>query len=70
MIDVSNEWRDFANNDSESVSRSRVGAAQNLLYDTANLETITVGRKGSSMTQESNLPTSNNRISQVIFLFF
>ena len=69
MIDVGNEWRDFTNSDSDSVSRSRVGAAQSLLYDTANLETITVGRKGSNMTHDPSHPTSNHAISQVLFLF-
>lgn len=68
MIDVSSEWRDFGN-DSDSPSKSRVGAAQSLLYDTANLETVILGKISSNMSNEPSLPKSNHRISQVLFLF-
>lgn len=68
MIDVSSEWRDFGN-DSDSPSKSRVGAAQSLLYDTANLETIVMGKISSNMSNGSSLPKPINRISQVLFLF-
>ena len=68
MIDVSSEWRDFGN-DSDSPSKSRVGAAQSRLYDTANLETVIMGKISSSMSNESSLSKSNHRTSQVPISF-
>lgn len=43
MIDVSSEWRTFADDDSGK-SVGRVGAAENLLFDHTNLETMTTFR--------------------------
>jgi hypothetical protein len=67
MVDVSSEWRDFGS-ESNSVSMNRVGAAQNLLYDTDNLETMTIGTSTGSLNG-SNQPKFNKNINQVIFLF-
>ena len=67
MVDVGSEWRDFGS-ESNSVSMNRVGAAQNLLYDTDNLETITIGTDTRSLNG-SDQQKYNKKTSQVIFLF-
>jgi len=66
MIDVSSEWRDFGN-DSESKSSSRVGAAQNLLFE--NLETTTSVGTGAGAVNEFGQQKYGKKMSQVIFLF-
>jgi len=70
MVDVSTEWRTFGN-DSEQKSKStnRVGAAQSLLYNDENLETMTsVGTSAGALDDFGKQKYGKN-ISQVIFLF-
>lgn len=69
MIDVGSEWRTFGN-ESNSVDMTRVGAAQNLLYGTDNLETATsFTAKSERAAEEIGTKKHGNKISQVIFLF-
>ncbi|CAF0761357.1 unnamed protein product, partial [Didymodactylos carnosus] len=51
MIDVGSEWRTFSN-DSESKDMSRVGAAENPLFDGEGLETIMSPGTGSAALDE------------------
>ncbi|CAF0904348.1 unnamed protein product [Rotaria sordida] len=64
MIDVSSEWRDFGN-ESDSKDKSRVGSAQSLLYDSANLETTTSIGKGAGALDELGKQKYNKKISQI-----
>jgi transcription initiation factor TFIIIB Brf1 subunit/transcription initiation factor TFIIB len=67
MIDVGSEWRTFGN-ESDSVDMTRVGAAQNLLYNTDNLETTT-SFTAKRTVEETVQPKYGKKFSQVIFLF-
>jgi transcription initiation factor TFIIB len=68
MIDVGSEWRTFAS-ESDSVDMNRVGAAENRLYDFNSLETTTsfVPKRTFAAPVQSKF---ENKISQVIFLFY
>ncbi len=68
MIDVSSEWRDFGNETAPSQT-SRVGAAQNPLYDNDNLETTTSVGTGAGALDERGHQKYGKKTSQVIFLF-
>lgn len=62
MIDVSSEWRTFADDDTGK-SVGRVGAAENLLFDHTNLETMTAFRPKIEFKGQTKFP------QKVIFLF-
>jgi len=62
LIDVSSEWRTFADDDTGKAV-GRVGAAQNLLFDQVNLDTST------TFSPKSALNGRQKPQGQVIFLF-
>lgn len=67
MIDVSAEWRVFEN-DSDSKNASRVGAAQNFLYDHDTFEIQTLPGKKTIASSTLEIPKPKAIISQVRFL--
>lgn len=68
MIDVSSEWRNFAN-DTETRPVGRTGAAENLLYDHMSLETMTSVGTGAGAVDEFGRQKYNKKSSQVLFPF-
>ena len=66
MIDVSSEWRTFAN-DKESTDMTRVGAAEDPTMDGNDLST-TIGRAtGSAGFDANGVPIYRNRGNAVIY---
>jgi transcription initiation factor TFIIB len=64
MIDVGSEWRTFSN-DSDSKDMSRVGAAENSLYDGNHLETVISSGTGAGALDEHGNQRYNNGPRQV-----
>lgn len=62
LVDVSSEWRTFADDDTGKAA-GRVGAAENLLYDHTNLDTMTTFKPKTSVNSRQTFH------GQVIFLF-
>jgi transcription initiation factor TFIIIB Brf1 subunit/transcription initiation factor TFIIB len=69
MIDVSSEWRDFGN-ETGSKTTSRVGAAQNLLYDNDDLGTTKSVGTGAGARDDFGRQKYSKKSSQVLFHFF
>jgi transcription initiation factor TFIIB len=69
MVDVGSEWRTFAN-DKDSKDMSRVGAAENPLFDGDNLETVMSVGTGAGALDEFGNQKYGNGSRQVYFVFF
>lgn len=65
MVDVGSEWRTFSN-DKDSKDMSRVGAAENPLFDGDNLETVMSVGTGAGALDEFGKQKYSNGPRQVI----
>jgi len=68
MVDVGSEWRTFSN-DKDSKDMSRVGAAENPLYDGDNLETVMSLGTGAGALDEFGKQKYSNGPRQVSLFF-
>lgn len=64
MIDVGSEWRTFSN-DKDSKDMSRVGAAENPIFGSDNLETVVSMGTGPGAVDEFGKQKYNNGPRQV-----
>ena len=64
MIDVGSEWRTFSN-DKESKDMSRVGGAENPLFEGDNLETFMSAGTGAAAVDEFGKQKYSNGPRQV-----
>jgi hypothetical protein len=67
MVDVGSEWRTFSN-DKDSKDMSRVGAAENPLFDGDNLETVMSLGTGAGALDEYGKQKYSNGPRQVYFV--
>jgi hypothetical protein len=68
MIDVSERWP-TSQDSADAKDRSRVGAAENLLYGSTDLATMTTTANIRGSLKDSGIQIGSRTISQVIFLF-
>jgi transcription initiation factor TFIIIB Brf1 subunit/transcription initiation factor TFIIB len=68
MIDVSSEWRTFAN-DKESTDMTRVGAAEDPTMEGNDLSTVIGRATGSAGFDANGMPIYRNRNAVIIYYF-
>ena len=69
MIDVGSEWRTFSN-DKDAKDMSRIGAAENPLFDGDNLDTVISSGTGAGSFDEFGKQKYSNGPRQVLFVIF
>lgn len=65
LVDVSSEWRTFADDDTGKAA-GRVGAAENLLYDHTNLDTMTTFKPKTSVNSRQTFHGQNSNVDRVL----